>query len=396
MLGEKIVKKKPLYYRDTWIEVDLDAIATNVRSLLSLYKQQSRPVKVMAVVKANGYGHGAFAVAKTALEAGATHVAVALLDEALSLREQGIEAPIFVMGKIRAEDVCIAREHRIAVTVCEREWLREAEQYMDGEDPVEPLRMHVKVDTGMGRLGVRTSQEMIAIMEDIQHAEGMMLEGVFTHFATADEQDTRYFQLQMQRFRTFLAQMQKAGLSVPYVHCGNSAAALRFPDDMFSMVRFGIAMYGLVPSPEMKDELPFQLNPALSLKAKLSFVKEITAGEAVSYGATYRATEKTIVGTVPIGYGDGWLRNNSVDGSYVLVDGKEAPFLGRICMDQCMVSLPYRMSVGTEVTLIGGSKEAYISMDEVAKRLGTINYEVPCLLGARIPRIYLKGGDVLS
>jgi len=212
--------------------------------------------------------------------------------------------------------------------------------------------------------------------------------GVFTHFATADELDTSYFQMQYNHFLTCVSWLNDRNIEVEMIHCANSATALRFPDKVFNAVRFGISMYGLSPSMDIKDQLPFPLKEAFSLKSKIVHVKEVAPGERISYGGTYQTEKNEWIGTVPIGYADGWIRKLKF--SEVLICGKRCPIIGRICMDQMMVALPKKVPVGTEVTLIGSQGSEKISIDEVAQRLDTINYEIPCLISSRVPRTYIN------
>jgi alanine racemase len=372
------------FYRDTWAEIDLTAIAQNVQAIHHLYN--GKDVSIMAVVKANGYGHGAVEVARTALKAGASYLAVALLDEAISLRKAGIREPILVLGRIRPRDVTVAQAYGVIVTVFQTEWLEEAKNYLPTDTSI-PI--HIKIDTGMGRVGLRTKEEASSLFEFlVKNNKQFNVHGVYTHFATADEQDTSYVSEQHERFIKMLNWLKERGIEVPIIHSGNSAAGMRFPDKTFNLFRLGISMYGLTPSPEITNQLPVHLKQAFSLKSRLVQVKKMPAGEAISYGATYRTKTDEWIGTIPIGYADGWLRSHSTNGGEVLINGKRAPFVGRICMDQCMVRLPEPVETGTIVTLIGEDGNDKITMDDVAKRLGTINYEIPCIIGQRVPRVY--------
>lgn len=370
------------YYRDTWVEVDLNCIYENVQNTK---RHLPDGVDIIAVVKANGYGHGAYEVAQTALQAGATSFAVALLDEALELRQKGIEAPILVLGWTRPDDVQIAAEHHITLTVFQLDWLKSALGFLDSNQTV---NFHLKVDTGMGRIGITESYEADQIIDFILENPQFKMTGVFTHFATADELDLTYFQKQYNRFLTSLEWLKDRNIQVKTVHCANSATALRFPDKAFNAVRLGITLYGLTPSQDIKDQLPFPLKEAFSLKSKLVHVKNMVAGERVSYGGTYEITENEWIGTVPIGYADGWIRK--LKSSDVLVNGERCPIVGRICMDQLMVSLPDQVPVGAEVTLIGRQNNEEIAIDEIAKILDTINYEIPCMISSRVPRTYIQ------
>lgn len=375
------------FHRDSWVEVDLDCIYNNVQSMKNFLPDG---VNIIAVVKANAYGHGDAQVAKTALEAGATYLAVAFLDEALSLRKQGIKAPILVLGASRVKDINIALQENITLTVYRKDWLVEAIQQLNGKNP---LKIHLKLDTGMGRLGFTSMREVDEVLQLVDGTTSFELEGVYTHFATADELDTTYFEQQYTTL-TDMIDFIKEKTSIRMFHCGNSATALRFPEKVFNAVRFGIAMYGLTPSNEMIHLLPFELHEAFSLQSKLVHVKKLTVGQSVSYGATYTAEEEEWIGTVPIGYADGWLRK--LHGAHVLVDGKRVPIVGRICMDQLMIRLPYELPVGTRVTLIGAQKEEKISSNDIARLLDTINYEIPCMISYRVPRIFRRNKSIME
>ncbi|WP_042352499.1 alanine racemase [Bacillus massiliigorillae] len=373
------------FYRDTWIEINLDAIYDNVHSMRQYLRDD---VKLGAVVKANGYGHGVIEVAETALKAGADFLVVAILDEAIQLRQAGFQSPILVLGVVRSSDAAVAAQHNISVTVFQHEWLESAINHLpEGAK----LSVHIKCDTGMGRLGFRNAEQVKKAEEIIKNSGVLSLTGIFTHFATADELDNTLFQKQYARFTEMVSALSERP---SLVHSGNSAASLRFEDTWFNAVRFGISMYGLSPSMEIKECLPFPLKEALSLHTKISHVKQIEKNETVSYGATYKAQEEEWIATIPIGYADGWLRK--LQGQEVLIDGKRMPIVGRVCMDQCMVKLPSFYPVGTEVTLIGVDGTELISVDEIAAKLETINYEVICILGRRIPRKYMKAGQVCS
>lgn len=373
------------FYRDTWAEVDLDAIRDNVKAFKHHLHSDT---KIMAVVKANAYGHGAVEVALTALEAGAEHLAVALLDEAIQLREAGITAPILVMGWVRPSDAPLAENYDLVLTVFQKEWLEQAL-----EMNFTKLRFHMKIDTGMSRLGLRDVEEAEAILSLTNQYEKLKLEGVYTHFATADDEQHPFFYTQQERFRKWLMWLYDRGVHPDVIHVSNSAGAMRLPDNSFSYVRLGISMYGLKPSDDIT--LPFELKPAFSLHSQLVHVKQLKPGDTISYGATYTAKDKEWIGTVPIGYADGWIRRLAKEGR-VLIEGEYAPIVGRICMDQCMVRLPEKYPIGTKVTLIGEQAGHSITMDEIAQQLETINYEIPCNLTTRIPRVYVKNNENIS
>lgn len=382
-MRRKVYEVSSVFYRDTWIDINLDAIYENVHNMKELLQDE---VKLGAVVKANGYGHGALEVAETAIRAGADFLVVAIMDEAIQLRNNGFTQPILVLGAIRAADAQVAATHKLSVTVFQQEWLESASQYLSKDCP---LSVHLKCDTGMGRLGFRSKEQVQEAETFIQQVENLELEGIFTHFATADELDLTLFHKQYSVFKEMVAALS---VRPTFVHCGNSAASLRFKETWLNAIRLGVSMYGLSPSMDIKDCLPFPLKPALSLRTKIVQVKQIQKNDTVSYGATYRAEGEEWIATLPIGYADGWLRK--LQGQDILIDGKRMPIVGRVCMDQCMIKLPSYYPVGTEVTLIGQSGDESITVDEIASRLETINYEVVCMLGQRIPRVYRKNGEI--
>ncbi|GKU84644.1 alanine racemase [Niallia sp. NCCP-28] len=369
------------FFRDTWAEIDLDAIFYNVAEMKKRLEPKS---KVFAVVKANGYGHGAFQIAQTALEAGAEYLAVAFLDEAIQLRQKGIGAPILVLGAVRFTDLEMAVKNNITVTMFDLDWLKKASSFLNGEHS---LKVHVKLDTGMGRIGLREKKELIEVENILSENQNIVVEGVFTHFATADELNTIYMEKQLQRFRELLSYFSE---KPAIIHCSNSASSLLHPDLQYNAIRMGISMYGLTPSQEIEQSLPFPLKESFSLHTRIVQVKKLQKGEKVSYGATYEAMEDEWIGTLPIGYADGWLRKLS--GQEVLVNGERVPIIGRICMDQCMIKLQSYTEPGTKVTLIGKQDFGKISVNEIAAKLKTINYEVTCSISNRVPRLYRKEG----
>ncbi|UOR10321.1 alanine racemase [Halobacillus amylolyticus] len=375
------------FYRDTWAEIDLSAIEYNIAQM---QKQLPRHTGIYAVVKADAYGHGDVQVARQALHAGAKRLAVSLLDEAIKLRDAGITAPILVMGWTRPEDLPVACENDIEVTVFQKEWIDQVKETSFNK----PLKLHMKWDTGMGRIGIRNIKEMDALLSVIKASPLLELQALFTHFATADEEDLTYYQEQTERFNDMYEHFKRVWPHPVEIHTGNSAASQRFPEHMHHFVRFGISMYGLYPSPVVKKERPIDLRPSFSLKSQLIHVKKVEPNESISYGATYQTEEEEWIGTIPIGYADGWVRK--LQGMDVLVDGKRHPIVGRICMDQCMIKLDREYSVGTRVTLIGKQDNEIIHTDELADYLETINYEIPCMISYRVPRMYFINGHIVE
>ena len=330
-----------------------------------------------AVVKANAYGHGAIAVA-TAIQDDVDGFCVSNIDEAIELRQAGINKKILILGVSEVEAVSLAREFDITLTVAGLEWIQAL--LATGAD-LAGLSVHLKIDSGMGRIGFREAGDAEEA-QDLLKQEGARVEGIFTHFATADEASDAYFNDQLEGFKAILASMKE----VPeLVHASNSATTLWHAETIFNAVRMGDAMYGLNPSGEVLD-LPYDLTPALTLESALVHVKTVPAGTCMGYGATYQADSEQVIATVPIGYADGWTRD--MQNSSVLVDGKACPIVGRVSMDQITIRLPKVYPLGTKVTLIGSDGDKEITATQVATYRGTINYEVVCLLSDRIPREY--------
>ena len=368
--------------RPTWAEVDLSAIRQNILALKSLLKSPS--TRFCAVVKADGYGHGAVAVAAEAQRAGADYLAVSILDEALSLRSAGFTMPILILGPTPAAQAHLVVANSLRQTICNMAQARVLSAAAVSQGLT--AKVHLKVDTGMGRLGV-PAREAADFASAVAALPNLMTEGIYTHFAKSDSRDKTHAQGQLAAFKTALAAISERGLDIPIKHCANSAAFLDMPETQMDMVRVGIAIYGLWPSEETGR--PLKLTPALRFKTRISMLKTVPAGTAISYGCTYITERPATIATLPVGYGDGWLRELS-GRIGVLAGGRKVPLVGLICMDQCMadVSGVEELAEGDEVLLFGGPE---LPAEEVARALGTINYEVVCLLSARVPRIYLGG-----
>ena len=361
----------------TWVEVDLEAIEANVSYVCSRTAAQ-----VMAVVKANGYGHGAVPVARAAAAGGATWFAVARSGEAIELREAGLSQPILLLGPAESDRLETLIDAGVSLAIWSVEQAAAASRAAGRVG--KPARLHLKVDTGMSRLGVQPEEAVEAVRRLLQLPD-VSLEGIFTHFARADEADQGPTDAQADLFRQVLDTFAQQGIPRPRVHAANSAATLQRPEEHFDLVRLGIAMYGLAPSGDCP--LPSDIRPALSWMSRLSQVKILPAGRGVSYGHEYVTQGRERIGTVPVGYADGLRR---ADGNVVLVRGVRVPVVGRVCMDQCLVQLDGvpNAKVGDEVVLIGTQRDQHISAEEVAGRWGTINYEVVCGIGPRVPRYY--------
>jgi alanine racemase len=379
------------FYRDAWAEINLDAIGENMR----IFRRHiGENVKIMAVVKADGYGHGAYEVASKALEEGADYLGVALLDEALDLRARGILAPILVLSSIPERGIDKAIQNNISMTVYRKEILKSIVQAASSLK--KKARVHIKLDTGMGRIGIRDEEELEQLFTLVKASSSIEVEGLFTHFATADEEDTSYFKVQQERFSTFLNRINHLKWDIPIIHCNNSAASMFYPEQSLHMIRLGISLYGQYPSPHTRTA-GIKLSPAFEWKANITHVKRIKAGESVSYGAVFTAEKETVVATVPVGYADGYNRLLSNRGQ-VLVKGTRAKIAGRVCMDQFMIDVTGIPGVeaGDEVVLIGRQGTSMISVDEMADWLSTINYEVTCMVSKRIPRVYYENGKQIA
>jgi alanine racemase len=371
------------------VEISLDALKFNLQSFRSLLP---KTIRIMAVVKADAYGHGAVPVARTASLCGVEDLAVATLEEALELREAGITARILVLGYTSPAGIAIAARRGITLTVFAREgleairaWRNEAVGGGKGEAA---LRIHIKLDTGMGRLGLHDEAEAIRLIEEALELPGVAVEGLFTHYAKADETDKSYTIEQHRRFTRVVEHFQQRHIEFPYLHAGNSATAIDCPELAYNLVRLGIAMYGLYPSDEV-NRRAIELKPMLSLKTAVVQVKTLPPGSGVSYGAIYRTSAEERIATLPIGYADGFTRRLT-GSAQALIRGHKVPVVGRICMDQCMINVTGVPDVepGDEVVLIGRQADEAITADDLAAQLDTINYEIPCMIGSRVPRIY--------
>ncbi|WP_373230700.1 alanine racemase [Cohnella sp.] len=383
------------YYRPTVAEISLDALESNIGAFR---KHLATGTRILASVKANAYGHGAVEVARSAVSAGADYLGVAFLDEALQLRASGIEAPILVLGYTPPEGLSLAKEKGITVTLYRDHMLDDVAKLSDVGNK---LKAHIKVDSGMGRLGLLPGAEAERFLDRAFKLSQLTVEGLYTHFARADEMDKSYTELQQQRFQSVVDYVKRAGMPISIIHSSNSAAGIDMPERVGGMLRLGISMYGLYPSVEVNSRM-VHLEPVLTLKTSIVHVKSLEAGEGISYGTRYFTQGKESIGTLPLGYADGFSRMLSGKAE-ALVRGRKVPVLGTICMDQCMIRLndaekdgEERIGAGEEVVLIGRQGDEFISAEEVATKLGTLNYEVTCMLAARVPRVYLRSGEVIS
>jgi len=363
----------------TWLEIDLSTLRKNYQLLSELSGS-----KVMAVVKANAYGHGVERVAVALEDAGVEWFGVARIEEALMLRELGIKAKILVVGYTPPTRVSHAIKEKISLTIYD---LSVAEAYVSQAKSLQQMvNLHVKIDTGMGRLGV-LANKAVNIIEYVKKQESLTLEGVFTHFACADEPDKEVTVKQINKFEIILRKLESKNLLPEIIHAANSAGTINFSEARFNLIRAGIVLYGHPPSSQMK--LPNGIASAISWKTRLISIKKLPRGHGVSYGHKYHTKSDERIGVIAVGYGDGLRRQ---PGNFVLIHGKRVAIIGNVCMDQCMVNLDEipNAEIGDEVSIIGKQMNAEISATDIANDWGTINYEVLCGLAARMPRNYLN------
>jgi len=373
--------------RPTRVEIDLDSIAYNIHQIR---KKVGNKTKTMAVMKANAYGHGAVEVAKVAIDAGAQWLAVALVEEGIQLREAGIQSPILILGSTPPDQVHEVIKYNLSQTVCSRELIETLSN--EAQSWNQTAKVHIKVDTGLGRLGI-FPEEVAAFVKESSCLEGIEIEGIFTHFSVADE-DKAFTELQIKKFKEVISNLEREKIHIPLKHAANSAAVVGFASSYFNLVRPGIILYGLYPSPEMNRTIP--LKPAMSFKTKITYLKRVPAGYSLSYDRTFTTKRKSLIAILPVGYADGYPRALSNKGE-VLIKGKRAPVVGMICMDMTLVDVTHipDVKVGDEVVLFGKQNGAQISADEIASKSGLINYEILCGISKRVPRIYKRrdGGN---
>ena len=371
-------------------DIDLDAFAFNLESIKNNLKEDT---KIITVLKADGYGHGALPLAREAVkDPRVWGVAVATVEEAEELRQGGIRKPLLILGYTYEENYeQIAREE-FRPAVFKLSMARKLSQAAVKNNTV--VNVHIKIDTGMSRIGYRDLETAVPEIMEISRLPGIRIEGLFTHFARADEKKTDPAYVQFRKFQEFQKALEAQGLEIPICHCSNSAGIIRMPEANLNAVRAGVILYGLYPSEDV-DKEPVPLKPVMELKSHIAYIKTVEAGVQISYGGTFTTQRETRVATIPVGYADGYARGLSNKGS-VLIRGKRAPILGRVCMDQFMVDvtdIPQAQELD-EVVLLGRSGDEQITMEELGELSGRFNYEFACCISKRVPRIYFKGGQV--
>ncbi len=365
-----------------YAEIDLGAIKENAENVRQIV---GNGTKIMAVVKADGYGHGAVRAAK-AVEGVADAFAVATIEEAIELRNCGIDKEILILGYIFPDYYKFALKYDVSLTVFSYETAEMLSKA--AAESKKTAKIHIAVDTGMGRIGFSPNEESAREVKRISNLENIEIEGLFSHFATADEKSKEYSLKQLQKYTEFCEMLEKEGVTVNAKHICNSAGITELSQGNFDMVRMGIVMYGLYPSDEV-DKSKISLRPAMSIKSSVVHLKTIKCGDSVSYGRKFTAKGDTVVATVPVGYADGYPRQVS-NKSRVIINGEYAPVIGNVCMDQMMVDVTgiEKVAIGDDVILVGQDGEKKVAVEEIASLAGTINYEIVCGIGKRVPRIY--------
>ncbi len=376
--------------RPVWAEINLDTIATNTKNIKKLIGDK----ELIAIVKADCYGHGAVDVVPTLLENGASRLAVAMLTEAIELRENNINAPIVILGYT---PLYLGEElinYDIEQTVYDLDYAKELSKIALSFN--KKAKIHIAIDTGMGRIGFLPGDDTVKTINEVYNLEGLEVIGIYSHFSTSDEKDKSYANEQLFKFKKVIADLKALGIEIPLKHISNSGAIIDMPETYLNGVRPGIILYGYYPSKEVSND-NLSVKPALTLKAKVAHVKELHKDMYISYGKTFKTNKKTIVATLPIGYGDGYPRALS-ENAKVIVNGKFASILGRICMDQCMIDVTdiENVKTGDEVIILGEEGDLKFNADDMAEALGTINYEILCRIKSRIPRVYIKNKEVFK
>lgn len=372
-----------------YAEINLDAMCSNVSQAL----ERMKPAKLMAIIKTDAYGHGAVRSAKALDEIGVYAFGVATPGEALELRRAEIKNPILILGYVFEEYFDRMIENDIDLALFDLNTAKLLNSH--AEKLGKKARVHIKADTGMGRIGFQPCDESAEIIKEIAALNNIEIDGMFTHFACADSKDKTSVNRQIERFTNFVAKVRSEGVSLPIVHCYNSASIVDFDKPLFDMVRCGIITYGLEPSDEV-SKTNIKLQKVMSIKSHVAYVKKVGAGFTVSYGSTYVTDKETEIATIPVGYGDGYPRTLSNKGM-VLIGGHFAKIIGRVCMDQFMVDVTgLGVSRGDEVILMGSDGENSITAEEIGDLSGRFNYELVCDINKRVPRVYIKNGEIIA
>jgi alanine racemase len=377
------------HLRPVWAEINLDDLAYNMQQI----RKAAKSKEIIGVVKADAYGHGALDIAPVLLENGATRLAVAVASEAAELRRGGIECPIMILGFTPPNLADILIRYDIEQTVYTYELAKELSKMAVKKNKIS--RIHIAVDTGMGRIGFKPDLNSVEEVYKISKLPNIIIEGLFTHFSTADEKDKEYTYSQIQKYNWFYNSLKERGININIRHIANSAAIIDLPEIHYEAVRPGIILYGYYPSQAVsKDKI--DLRPVMSLKTNIVHIKKMEPGECISYGRKFTCPKESVIATLPVGYADGYTRLLFGKGK-VIINGKLAPIVGRICMDQCMIDITgINANVGDEVILMGEDAGIKITADDLAEAIGTINYEITCMVSKRVPRVYIKDNKVVK
>ena len=390
-MKDKYISKRKRF----WAEIDMNAAEKNFNIIKS---KLSENTKLCCVVKANAYGHGAVYLSKLYENLGADFFAVSNIEEAMQLRNNGIKTPILILGYTPTSCASILAENNISQSVFSYSYAKElsSSAKADGVN----VKIHIKLDSGMGRIGfdsIHDTDKTVETIADVCNMEGLVREGIFTHFALADDgvDGVEFTKLQYERFTNITNKLASEGVHFEIKHCANSATTFEYPEYHLDMVRVGVVLYGVAPSNKVRG--CEELTPVMSLKSVISMIKEIEEGDTVSYGCTFKAEKKTKIATAPVGYADGFWRSNAQNGTQMLIRGQRVNIVGRVCMDQLMLDVTDIKGVreGDYITLIGTDKDETITADELAKNNGTIGYEMICSIGERVPRFYIKDHDIV-
>ncbi len=390
-MKDKYISKRKRF----WAEIDMNAAEKNFNLIKG---KLSKGTKLCCVVKANAYGHGAVYLSKLYERLGADFFAVSNIEEAMQLRNNGITTPILILGYTPTSCASILAENNISQSVFSLSYAKELSKCAktDGVD----VKIHIKLDSGMGRIGfdsIHDTDKTIETIADVCNMEGLVREGIFTHFALADDgtDGAEFTRIQYERFTDITNKLASKNIEFEIKHCANSATTFEYPEYHLDMVRVGVVLYGVAPSSKVRG--CEELTPVMSLKSVISMIKEIEQGDTVSYGCTFKAEKKTKIATAPVGYADGFWRSNAQNGTQMLIRGQRVNIVGRVCMDQLMLDVTDVKGVreGDYITLIGTDKGETITADELAKNNGTIGYEMICAIGERVPRFYIKDHDIV-
>ena len=375
--------KNEVLLRPVWAEINLDNLKKNYKAVRKIIGKR----KLIAVVKSNAYGHGSVEIAKELENLGADYLAVRNLEEGIELRSEGIEKPILIMGYVFPKQVNYVVEFSLTPTILSFDFAEELQRFL--ETYGEKIKVHIKIDTGMGRLGI-PYKDAVEFIKEVKKLKNIEIEGLYSHFSTADEEDKSFTEEQFKRFMYAVDKLEKEGIEIPLKHIGNSATVIDLPKFSLDGVRVGIMLYGLRPSSFVRE---IKLHPVMSIRAKIVFIKRVDKGTPISYGRKFYTKRESIIATIPMGYSDGYPRALTNIGE-VIVRGKRVKVAGRVCMGKFMIDVTDipDLKVGDEVTIIGRDGEEEITATEIAKKLDTINYEIVSRISRSVPRVYIKEG----